>query len=578
MNVTTATTGAAESAEDRVRAAYARIGEVDRPEVWISLLDEEEALAAARRVDERTASGADLPLAGTVFAVKDNIDVAGFTTTAGHPGYAYGPKESAPAVARLLDAGAVVLGKTNLDQFATGLVGTRSPYGKVRDAHRPDRVSGGSSAGSGVAVALGVVDFALGTDTAGSGRVPAAFGGIVGIKPTVGLVPTTGVVPACRTLDCVTVFAAELGLARLVAGLMSGVDDSDLRSRPWPVQAPLGAPPRPRVGVPDPAELVGMAPGWVTAFEAAVKRLADTGVETVPFHVKPFLEAGRLLYEGAFVAERYAAVGAFVTSPEAAEDLDPSVAAIIGNARGLPAHQLASDTERLDRLRAEAREEMTGLDAVLLPTVGEHPTITEVERDPIGVNTRLGTYTNFCNLFDMAAIAVPAGETADGAKFGVTLAAPAFSDHVIADIAERFLPGAPGAVALPPSVVPLVVVGAHLSGQPLNGQLTALGARLLAPVRTAATYRLFALDTEPPKPGLVRVTEGGARIGAELWALPRAGLGALLAELPAPMALGRVVLEGGAEHVGFLCEPAAVAGARDITSFGGWRAFLAAEG
>lgn len=574
------TVGTVKSAEERVRAAYARIGEVDRPEVWISLHDEEEALAAAREVDERRASGADLPLAGTVFAVKDNIDVAGFPTTAGHPGYAYEPEKNATAVARLLDAGAVVLGKTNLDQFATGLVGTRSPYGAVRDAHRPDRVSGGSSSGSGVAVALGIVDFALGTDTAGSGRVPAAFGGIVGVKPTIGLVPNTGVVPACRTLDCVTVFAAGTGLARQVAGLMSGVDPADPRSRPWPVDAPLGAPPKPRVGVPDPADLVGMAPEWRAAFEAAVKRLADTGAETVQFHVKPFLEAGRLLYEGAFVAERYAAVGSFLVNPESAEGLDPTVATIISGAGSLPAHQLVADTERLDRLRAEARAQTAGLDAILLPTVGEHPTIAEVAEDPIGVNSRLGTYTNFCNLFDMAAIAIPAGETEDGAKFGVTLAAPAFSDHVVADIAERFLADRAvpvDTVALPPSAVPLVVVGAHLSGQPLNGQLTSLGARLLAPVRTAAEYRLYALDTEPAKPGLVRVAEGGAQIEAELWALPRAGLGGLLAELPAPMALGRVRLADGAEHVGFLCEPAAVAGARDITSFEGWRAFLAAR-
>ncbi|GLU46982.1 allophanate hydrolase [Nocardiopsis ansamitocini] len=570
--------GPAGSAVTRVAAAYARIAEVDRPEVWISLLDEETAIAAARRVDERVAAGEDLPLAGTVCAVKDNIDVVGFPTTAAHPGFAYEPERTATAAARLLAAGAVVLGKTNLDQFATGLVGSRSPYGRVRDAHRPDRVSGGSSSGSGVATALGIVDFALGTDTAGSGRVPAAFGATVGLKPTIGLVPVTGVVPACRSLDCVTVFAPNVATARRVAGVLTGPDATDPLSRDWPVDAPLAAPPAPRVGVPESSELVGLAPGWVAAFEAAAKRLAETGVELVPFHVKPFVDAGQLLYDGAFVAERYAAVGAFVTDEASAEGLDPSVATIIGGAAGIAAHRLVSDQEQLGRLRAAARKATHGLDAILLPTVGEHPTLAEVEADPIGANARLGRYTNFCNLFDMAAIAFPAGETDDGARFGVTLAAPAFADHVIADIAERFTMEQSEPIRLPDSAVPLVVVGAHLSGQPLNGQLTALGARLLGQVRTAAEYRLFALQTEPAKPGLVRVGEGGAAVAAELWALPGAGLATLLAGLPTPMALGRVRLADGTHHVGFLCEPVALENARDITAFGGWRAFRTANG
>ncbi|MER6675084.1 allophanate hydrolase [Streptomyces sp. NPDC000983] len=546
------------SAVARVRAAYDRIGQVDRPEVWISLRPRAEAEADAVEVDAKVAAGARLPLAGTVVAVKGNIDVAGLATTAGCPGYAYPPEADAPAVARLRAAGAVVLGCTNLDQFATGLVGTRSPYGAVRNAVDPDRISGGSSSGSAVAVALGIADLALGTDTAGSGRVPAAFNGIVGIKPTIGLVPTEGVVPACASLDCVTVFARTLPEAERALALIAGPCGERAaparRPGPW------------RVAVPDADGLGPLDPGWADAFAAAARRLADAGAELLPVDLAPFTEAAAMLYDGAFVAERYAAVGAFVDAHTGSPDLDPTVAGIISRARDIPAHRLFTDQRHLADLRARAMTSLGDADALLLPTTPGHPTLAEVAADPLGANARLGRFTNSTNLFDLAAVAVPA-DRVDGLPFGVMLVGPAHTDERLARIAE--------ALTSPP--LPLAVVGAHLTGRPLNHQLLALGARLESSTTTAPEYRLYALDTDPPKPGLVRTAEGGAAIEAEVWRLPAEGLGTLLAGLPRPMTLGTVELADGSLVTGFLCEPEAVRGAREITSYGGWRAYLDSE-
>lgn len=551
--------------QDRVRDAYARLARRERPEAWITLRNEADVLADAAVLEQRLAAGERLPLAGSLLAVKDNIDVAGLPTTAGCPDYAYLPERSAPAVRRLVDAGALVLGKTNLDQFATGLVGTRSPYGAVRDVRDPARVSGGSSSGSAVVVALGIADLALGTDTAGSGRVPAAFQGVVGVKPTRGLVPTDGVVPACRSFDCVTVFARTLSAATQAVSIMS-----DPAGRVRPADAPLAAAPAPVVAVPDRDELVGMSAPWLDAFEQAAKTLAEAGARLRPIRLAPFLAAARLLYGGGFVAERYAAVGAFLdTRPAGA---DPTVAGIITAARDVPAHVLVADTERLERLREEAMAEWGDADALLLPTAPVHPTIAQVAADPVGVNALVGTYTNFCNLFDLAAVAVPAGQV-DGGHFGVQVIARGFADAVAADIAALLLgqdpPAAPGAG------LPLLVVGAHLTGQPLNSQLTSLGARFCARVRTAAEYRLHALATQPPKPGLVRVGSGGGSVEGEVWLLPPAALGRFLAALPAPMTLGKVNLADGTAVTGFLCEPLAAADAPDITAHGGWNAYLA---
>ncbi|MFD5787538.1 allophanate hydrolase [Streptomyces sp. NPDC127037] len=555
----------------RVTAAYHRITAADRPEVWITLRPEADVRAEAAALDARLAAGESLPLAGVLVAVKDNIDVAGLPTTAACPAFAYTPETDAPAVRRLLDAGAVVLGKTNLDQFATGLVGTRSPYGPVRNALLPEKISGGSSSGSAVAVALGIADIALGTDTAGSGRVPAALNGIVGIKPTLGLVPTTGVVPAARSYDAVTVFARTLTEAQQAIGVMTGPDDGDPRGRVWPDDVRLAAPPRPRVAVPRDEDLAPLSPGGRAAFAAAVKQLEAAGATTAAVDVSPLLLAARLLYDGALVAERYAAVGEFIAGDPSAAD--PTVAGIILGAAGLPAHALAGDQERLDRYRALAVRILSGYDALLLPTTTGHPDIAEVLADPVAVNSRLGTYTNFVNLLDMAAVAVPAGE-ADGSPFGVSVVTRAFEDQPALDIAALFT-GEQAPHPLPGGGVDLAVFGAHLTGQPLNHQLTDSGARYAGEVTTTAAYRLTALGTTPPKPGLVRVGPGnGAPISGERWTLSPAALGRFLAALPAPMSLGRVELAGGTWVLGFQCDPDSAARGTDITEYGGWRAHL----
>jgi allophanate hydrolase len=570
------------TAVERVRAAYAAIDAVGRPEVWIFLRPLVDALTEAAAVDAAVGSGAELPLAGLTAAVKNNVDVAGLPTTAGCPAYASAPAlADAPVVARLRAAGAVVIGATNLDQFATGLVGTRSPYGAVRDARRPDRISGGSSAGSAVAVALGIVDIAIGTDTAGSGRVPAALQGIVGIKPTTGVVPTDGVVPACRSYDCVTVFARDLDTADAAIGAMAG------GVRPFPPDAPLAAPEQSVVGVP--RELVALSDRWRAAFRAACDRLANHGVALREIDLEPFLAAARLLYDGGLVAERHEAVGAFIDAHR--DEVDPTVGAIVSAAGTVPATTLLRDRVRLAELTATALDELGDCDALLIPTTTDHPTIADVALEPIAVNSRLGTYTNFCNLMDLCAVAVPSG-TAGEDQFGVSVVARPGADAVAFDIARLVIQqsasvamaGAAAEVEPPQgpwptraglAVTPLLVVGAHLRGQPLTWQLTDRGARWMGTVSTAPMYRLARLNTEPPKPGLVRVgPDEGTAIGGELWLISTAMLGDLLASLPAPMALGRVTLSDGSEVVGFGCAVDAWRDGEDISEYGDWPTYL----
>ncbi|MGO4236264.1 allophanate hydrolase [Pseudarthrobacter sp. YAF2] len=593
------------SATRRAEAALAALEAVDRPEIWITLRSGEDLLAEAATIDAAVARGADLPLAGLLLAVKNNVDVAGIPTTAACPGFAYTPEQDAEAVSRLRAAGALVLGATNLDQFATGLVGTRSPYGAVRDSRRPDRISGGSSSGSAVAVALGLVDIALGTDTAGSGRVPAALQGIVGIKATLDVVSTAGVVPACRSWDAVTIFARNLATAELAMGVMAG------NARPWPADTKLAAPARARVAYP--AVLPALPAEWAAEFGCQVDRLREAGVDAQPIEFDAFLQAARLLYDGGLVAERYSAVGGFLetargtgTSDAGAPGhagIDPTVAGIIRAAGTVPAHRYVADTARLEELKATAMAQLQGFDALLVPTAPFHPTLAEVAADPVGVNSLLGTYTNFCNLFDLCAVAVPAGEVA-GAQFGVTVVGRAFDDAVVADIARRMetTPAAPelyasGAVAAAPedgfegarpsssipwpvaagaTALPLVVVGAHRKGQPLAHQLEELGACWDGPVRTAARYRMVALDTVPPKPGVYR-SDDGAELAGERWLLPPAALGTFLASLPEPMLLGSVQLRDGSTAVGFACDALAAAGGEDITAWGDWLADRSVE-
>jgi allophanate hydrolase len=502
-----------------VARAYAAIADVQRPELWTCLRPAEEALGDASALADRVAAGEDLPLAGLILAVKDNIDVAGLPTTAGCAGFAYRPEHSAPAVARLSGAGAIVLGKTNLDQFATGLVGTRSPYGAVRDARRPEFVSGGSTSGSAVAVALGIADIGLGTDTAGSIRVPAAFQGLIGIKPTIGLVSTSGVVPANRSLDCVGVLTRELDLGRRVLALLAQEP-----SRAWPLDAPLAAPPRARIGVPD--AVPGLSDEARERFSAVVARLRDAGHELVGFELEPFLGAGRLLYGGAFMAERYAAVGAYITHHPS--KVNQTVSSIILSAGSIPAYAWVADIERLDGIRQQAEAAMAGLDALLLPTTLRQPSIAEVEADPIDANMPLGLYSTAANLLDMCAIAVPAGE-ADGGQFGVTLQGRAFADGLLGDLAADLLdePRAAPPLACAPSVT-LWVTGAYRRGETHNGRLTARGGAFIGEACTASGD------------------------GGELWVLPPARLAELVAELSPPLAVGPLALADGSEVTGIV--------------------------
>ncbi|MGK2865111.1 MAG: allophanate hydrolase [Mycobacterium sp.] len=557
------------SSVDRVRDAYAAIESVDRPEIWITLRPLADALADAVAVDDQDQP---LPLAGMVAAVKNNIDIAGIATTAGCPSYAEAPAATdATVVARLRAAGAVIIGATNLDQFATGLVGTRSPYGAVRDSRRPEYISGGSSSGSAVAVALGLVDIALGTDTAGSGRVPAALQGIIGIKPTLGVVPTDGVVPACRSYDCVTVFARDLDTADTAMGVIAG------GARPFPPDAPLAAPPATRVAVP--RTLPGLSEEWQQSFRDAGDRLAANDIELVEIDLDLFLQAARLLYDGGLVAERHEAVGAFIDAHRDAPDLDPTVAAIVSAAGAVPATTLLADRARLAELTIAAMAELGDCHALLVPTTTSHPTLAEVAADPVGVNSALGTYTNFCNLMDMCAVAVPSGTDSHGAQFGVSVLARAGADALALDIA-RLVAGSPTTAAPWPAragldTTTLLVVGAHLRGQPLAWQLDDRGARWSGAVTTAPQYRLARLNTAPPKPGLARVAPGaGAAIYGELWLIGTAMLGDFLAALPAPMSLGKATLADGSEVIGFGCTAEAWEAGQDITHHGDWPGYL----
>ena len=575
--------GEEQTAAARVRATYAAIDAVGRPEIWIFLRPLADALADAKAVDAAVHAGAELPLAGLTAAVKNNVDVAGLPTTAGCPGYASTPAPAdAPVVARLREAGAVIVGATNLDQFATGLVGTRSPHGPVRDARRPERISGGSSSGSAVAVALGLVDVAVGTDTAGSGRVPAALQGIVGIKPTFGVIPADGVVPACRSYDCVTVFARDLDTAEAAIGVMAG------GARSFPPDAPLAAPDAPVVAVP--RELPALSQPWRAAFDSACARLTNHRVALKQIDLEPFLEAARLLYDGGLVAERHEAVGAFVDAHPS--EVDPIVGGIISAAGTVPATTLLRDRVRLAKLTETALTELGDCDALLIPTTTDHPTIADVAREPVAVNSRLGTYTNFCNLMDLCAVAVPSG-TAGTDQFGVSVVARSGADAVALDIARLVVhqsasvatagaatlrggaPQAPWPARAGLAVTPLLVVGAHLRSQPLARQLTRRGARWMGAVHTAPLYRLARLNTTPPKPGLVCVgPDEGTAIGGELWLLSAAMLGDFLASLPAPMNLGRVTLADESEVVGFGCAMDAWRDGEDISHHGNWLTYL----
>ena len=504
----------------------------------------------------------DLPLWGVPFAVKDNIDVAGMPTTAACPAYAYTPERHASVVERLVAAGAIPLGKTNLDQFATGLVGIRSPYGETHNALRPELISGGSSSGSAVAVARGHAAFALGTDTAGSGRVPAALNGLIGWKPSVGAWPSRGVVPACASLDCVTVFTRDLDDAILVDRIVRGEDDADPWSRSFgPPRAERPA----RLIVPRrrPEFFGPFAERYRSAWDEAVERLRSLGIPVEASDTGLFEEAAALLYDGPWIAERWAALGAFIEShPGAAHPVTESVLR-----QGSGASRTAADVfaafHRLQELKLAARWLLK--DAVLaMPTYGGTWTREEARNNPIAANSALGRYTNHCNLLDLCAAAVPADPADRDLPFGITFFALAGREGLIEETARLFLRRK--------ATTPVAVCGLHMRGFPLESQMREHGARFVRAARTAPKYRMVRLPARPAKPGLIRVEEGGASLPLEIWEMPLASFGAFVASIPAPLGIGRIELEDGAEVPGFLCESYVLsAGAEDVTNPDGWR-------
>jgi allophanate hydrolase len=538
------------------------------------------------------------PLAGLRFAVKDNIDVAGAPTTAGCPAFAYSAREHATVVRKLLAAGAQLVGKTNLDQFACGLNGTRSPYGAVPNAFNPLYVSGGSSSGSAHVVSAGEVDFALGTDTAGSGRVPAGLNNIVGLKPSKGLISAAGIVPAAQSVDCVSIFARTVSLAARVLQVAMGPDEADPFSRALDMRAiALGG--SFRFGVPSKLEFFGDELA-AAAFGEAIHRLRDLGGIPVDIDYAPLAEAAGLLYDSALVAERYAAIREFFDAHES-EVVEP-VRSIIASGKAYGAADLCEAQAKLQALARRAHAMWESIDVLLVPTAPTHYTIAQMQDDPVALNRNLGVYTNFVNLLDYAAISVPSAIRADGLPFGITLIGQCGSDWQLAELGQRYhhatgleqgatgeaLPAPEKIAALRPHPSPLpggegvktvkvAVVGAHLSGMPLNMQMTERGATLLRTAETAPHYRFFALPgTTPPKPGLLRVASGtGARIALEIWEMPLQHYGSFVSLIPAPLGIGTLELADGGSVQGFLCEAQAVQGAHDISHLGGWRAYIA---
>ncbi len=578
-----------------VTAAYAAIAKHGERPVWIALVPQETAVKRARALEALDAAEqAKLPLYGIPFAVKDNIDVAGLSTTAGCPDYAFTPERSATVVAKLEAAGAILIGKTNMDQFATGLVGTRSPYGACSSVFNKEAISGGSSSGSAVAVASGLVSFALGTDTAGSGRVPAMFNNLIGLKPTRGILSAQGVVPACRTLDCVSIFAETVSDAASVLAAARGFDSADAFSRvastgagaaPWASATTF------RFGVPAASALEFFGDKEnPRLFQDAVARLVALGGEPIEIDLSPFLAAAQLLYKGPWVAERYAAIAPFVE--EHAASMDPTVRTIISGATAYSAVDAFNAAYKLETLRSQTKPVWETIDVLVLPTAPRTYTRAEIAEAPIERNSHLGYYTNFVNLLDLAAIAVPAEMRPDGLPFGVSLIGPAFSDVALVGLADRLhrattmdlggsqrkLADTPAIVSnlTPPGCLLMAVVGAHLSGQPLNGQLTQRRGRLVRTCRTHPDYKFYALkNTTPPKPGLEWVPGfEGPGIEVEVWALPEDTVGSFVEGVPPPLCIGTLRLEDGTQVKGFLAEPAALADATEITQTGGWRNYL----
>jgi allophanate hydrolase len=568
---------------DVIREVYRRIRALPDIPIWIHLLPEEDAMRTA----EALPGSASSPVFGIPFAIKDNIDAANLPTTAGCPMFSYVAEQDATTVGHLKKAGGILIGKTNLDQFATGLVGARSPYGACSTVFHPEYISGGSSSGSAVAVAAGLVSFALGTDTAGSGRVPAAFNNLVGLKPTRGILSTHGVVPACRSLDCVSLLCLTAEDAAAVFSIAAGYDRNDPYSRHLPPKKSVAS--TYRIGIPTPLALSMVEHGYLALFNKAGERLASLGHTLVEIDIRPFLQAAQLLYGGPWVSERFAAVGLFVK--DHAEAVHPVVRDIILSGEKYSAVDLFNGQYALNRFRQETSDTWNVADFLLLPTAPDIFRIAEVESDPVALNSRLGVFTNFVNLLDLAAVAAPAGFRADGLPFGITFVGQTFSDRSLLALVASYLgslrPSLGGTrVPYPETFAPakeidsdrimIAVAGAHLTGEPLNYQLTARDGRFIRNAKTAPSYQLFALPgTSPSKPGLVRVgAETGRSIDLEVWELPTAEFGNFLKEVPSPLTIGMIHLSDGRVVKGFLCEEVIAKDALNISEFGGWKTYL----
>lgn len=570
---------AGKSACDMIIDTLRRIAEVDDPGVFIHVASQETLIEEAKRLG--TFDSTKKPLWGIPFAVKDNIDVAGMPTTAGCPAYRYMPDEDATVVRLLRDAGAIVIGKTNLDQFATGLVGTRTPYPAPRNALDPALVPGGSSSGSAVSVALGIVAFALGTDTAGSGRIPAGLNGLVGLKPSLGALSTRGVVPACRTLDCVSIFATNVPDAQRVFDVACVFDEDEPYSRAWTELVRGRGAGKIRVGVPAPEDRRFLNDSAAqSAYQASLAKLGRRGCDVVELPFQKFYDIADLLYEGPWVAERYAAIDGFIQTNE--DDLHPVTHAIISKARNFSAVDTFKGMYALETLRREIMPQLDGLDMLCVPTAPTWCSVEENLADPIGTNSNLGTYTNFVNLLGLCGLTIPTGQQSDGRPASLTFLAKDGGDKFLAQFAEEFLQDVPGAEMTGAScsrTIQIAVVGAHLSGLPLNHELTERGAEFVRTVRTPRDYRLFALEgTTPPKPGLLRVSpRSGHAIEAEIWSLSPSAFGEFVANIPSPLCLGSIGFDDGSMVQGFLVESEGVTDARDVSDFGGWRRYIASR-
>ncbi|MEJ2621060.1 MAG: allophanate hydrolase [Candidatus Thiodiazotropha sp.] len=558
--------------------------------IWIHLLSEAEQAGYLEKLQQMDIEQS--PLWGIPFAIKDNIDLCDIPTTAACVEFTYTPTTSATVVEQLLAAGAIPVGKTNLDQFATGLNGTRSPWGACKNAFDPDYISGGSSSGSAVSVALGLASFSLGTDTAGSGRVPACFNNLIGLKPTRGLLSTKGLVPACRSLDCITVFAYHTDDANLVLSVAEAYDAADEYSRTNPFdnrQRHYGERTGPlKIGVIPEHQLNFFGDeAYQQAYHNTLNKLETDGIELVEIDYQPFAQAARLLYEGPWVAERYLATQPLIdNNPEA---LFPVVREIIEPGKTLQATALFEAQYRLNGLKTVCDRQLAAIDCLLTPTAGTCFTIEQMLQEPILRNSQLGYYTNFMNLLDLASVAVPTQMTVSGLPFGITLVGGGFRDRLLLSIARRIqqrfdlkLGASQYDLKLSdhPSVgnlneIDVVVCGAHLQGLALNWQLTERGATLKAKTKTAPIYKMYALPGGPPaRPGLVLDEAFGQAIEVEIWSMPQSQFGSFVAGIPSPLGIGKLQLADGSEASGFICEPYAITDAEEITSYGGWRAYL----